>query len=208
MIETEGKKPADLLGSCHVIVNLWEADNIQYSHFTNEHRTRFELKLYSIQIQEFSFWHFPWSDSTGQPPLKWDKKPFCAEMLIALHIHKFLISFFKGESLAETLQNHFLPLSSLWNSTLFPCRELRCKGIKIQTESLWWLSNQESFLTKSSCKSLASDHDTLEAPWTEQRLKNFILYPNKVIKDIIPLQGKWGSNGRLWYRENRNAGPS
>lgn len=115
---------------------------------------------------------------------------------------------FQGESLAETLQNHFLPLSSLWNSPLFPCRELRCKGIKIQTESLWWLSNQESFLTKPSCKSLPSDHDTLEAPQSEQRLKNFTLHPKKVIKYIIPLQGKWGWNGRLWYRENRNAGPS
>lgn len=97
---------------------------------------------------------------------------------------------FQGESLTETLQNHFLLLSSLWNSTLFPCRELRCKGIKIQTESLWWLSNQESFLTKPSCKSLASDHDTLEAPRTEQRLKNFILYPNISNKVENPIARK------------------
>lgn len=208
VVETEGKKPPNLLGSCHVIVNLWETVQIQYFYFPNEHRTTFELKLYNTQIQEFSFLHFPWSDSAMQPSPKMRQKAILRQNAKSPSYSQIPRLIFQGESPAETLQNHFLPLSSLWNSTLFPCRELRCKGIKIQTESLWWLSNQESFLTKPSCKSLASDHDTLEAPRTEQRLKNCILYPKKVIEYIIPLQGKWGWNGRLWYRENRNAGSS
>lgn len=103
------KKAPNLLGSCHVIVDLWETVQIQYSYFPNEHRTRFKLKLYYTQIQEFSFLHFPWSDSAMQPPLKWDKKPFCAETLRALHIHKFLISFFKENLLQKHYKTIFFP---------------------------------------------------------------------------------------------------
>lgn len=194
VIETEGKKPANMLRSCHVIVHLWETVQIQYSHFPNELRTRFELKLHNIQIQEFPFFYISHGQTLQCSPPKMRQKAILCRNAKSLSYSQIPHLIFQGESLAETLQNHFLPLSSLWNSTLFPCRELRCKGIKTQTESLRRLSNQESFLTKLSCKSLASDHDTLEAPRTEQRLKNFILHPNISNKVHNPIVGKMRLN--------------
>lgn len=126
-----------------------------------------------------------WSKKAGYAaPLKWDKKCYWTTKSPSYSQIPHLI--FQGESLlAETLQNHFLPLSSLWNSTLFPCRELRCKGVKTQrtavTDQLTAISNKTSLQISRSRPWHLS-----EAPQTEQRLKNFILYANGSNKDHNP----------------------